>query len=232
VTTDVGESGVGHDATVERLGGVDAPSFRTHTDVSWVLDRYAIAAKVAGYKASLGAGLVLDPVALPTTSMMGQLLRAATYYFADLELAVVPRGQPGEYAMVKWLPVGTPFDLADTGLDGLALQGLDSTCSVGFTGSAGNGSAAVMAIPYNSPMRVIPTVYAGTTQYTHVSPARPGTANYGLIFVIGDSGVTFRVMYRLKRTELYCPRPLVYRQKNTVTFGKRQKFKLAGIDKE
>lgn len=231
-TTDVGESGVGHDATPEQLGGVTNPSFRAHTDVSWVLDRYALAAKVNGYKDTLGAGLVLDPVALPETSLMGQLLRAATYYFADMELAVVPRGQPGDYAMVKWLPVGTPFDLRDNSLDGLALQGLDSTCSVGFTGSAGNGSAAVVAIPYNSPMRAIPTKYAGTTQYTHTTPARPGTANFGLVFVLGESGVSFRILYRLKRAELYCPRPLVYRIKNNIAFSKRQKYKLAGIHKE
>lgn len=235
-TTDVGETGLGLDLDARQQGGHYRRPFRQHTDVEFLLDRFSIMALQTGSNSKVHAKsqyFEIDPTRVAFDTLITTLLKGATYYFADIEVAVVARGPVGEYGHVTWYPVGTPVDHdrddhPDTSTDTL---GLNSSVSVGFQGPSGTGSVAQMALPYTATWRVLPTKYTGDTAHEIVNSNTFSGGGFGAIVVVGPPTVGFRIMYRLKRTELYCPRPLISRL-NPGELTHRSKMDLVGIEKQ
>nr|WES72243.1 polyprotein [Foot-and-mouth disease virus O] len=192
-TTSTGESADPVTATVENYGGETQIQRRHHTDVSFILDRFV---KVT----PKGPTNVLDLMQTPPHTLVGALLRAATYYFADLEVAVKHEGD------LTWVPNGAPEAALDNTTNPTAYHKAPLTR---------------LALPYTAPHRVLATVYNGSCRYTggplpnvrgDLQVLAPKTArplptsfNYG---AIKATRVT-ELLYRMKRAETYCPRPLL-----------------------
>nr|UPO81477.1 polyprotein [Foot-and-mouth disease virus] len=176
-------------------GGSVVEKRRMHTDVAFVLDRFT---HVHTNKTTFNVDL-LDT---KNQTLVGAFLRASTYYFCDLEIACV-----GAHKRVYWQPNGAP-----------------RTTQLGDNPMvfAHNGVTR-FAIPYTAPHRLLATVYNGECRYTERTSAirgdravlaakyaesrhtLPSTFNFG--HVTADAPVD--VYYRMKRAELYCPRPLL-----------------------
>nr|UPO81493.1 polyprotein [Foot-and-mouth disease virus] len=176
-------------------GGSVVEKRRMHTDVAFVLDRFT---HVHTNKTTFNVDL-LDT---KNQTLVGAFLRASTYYFCDLEIACV-----GAHKRVYWQPNGAP-----------------RTTQLGDNPMvfAHNGVTR-FAIPYTAPHRLLATVYNGECRYTERTSAirgdravlaakyaesrhtLPSTFNFG--HVTADEPVD--VYYRMKRAELYCPRPLL-----------------------
>nr|UPO81510.1 polyprotein [Foot-and-mouth disease virus] len=176
-------------------GGSVVEKRRMHTDVAFVLDRFT---HVHTNKTTFNVDL-LDT---RNQTLVGAFLRASTYYFCDLEIACV-----GAHKRVYWQPNGAP-----------------RTTQLGDNPMvfAHNGVTR-FAIPYTAPHRLLATVYNGECRYTERTSAirgdravlaakyaesrhtLPSTFNFG--HVTADKPVD--VYYRMKRAELYCPRPLL-----------------------
>nr|UPO81485.1 polyprotein [Foot-and-mouth disease virus] len=176
-------------------GGSVVEKRRMHTDVAFVLDRFT---HVHTNKTTFNVDL-LDT---KNQTLVGAFLRASTYYFCDLEIACV-----GAHKRVYWQPNGAP-----------------RTTQLGDNPMvfAHNGVTR-FAIPYTAPHRLLATVYNGECRYTERTSAirgdravlaakyaesrhtLPSTFNFG--HVTADKPVD--VYYRMKRAELYCPRPLL-----------------------
>lgn len=110
---------------------------------------------------------------------------------------------------MTWYPVSAPKSFTQNlyNDDDNDFMTLSSNVSVGFQGPGGNSSVATFAIPYTSLYRVLPTTYNGTT--FHGGNTRVKQFNhtgFGEIFVTGLEDVKHRVLIRMKRAELYCPR--------------------------
>nr|7D3K_1 Chain 1, O/TIBET/99 VP1 [Foot-and-mouth disease virus]7D3L_1 Chain 1, O/TIBET/99 VP1 [Foot-and-mouth disease virus]7D3M_1 Chain 1, O/TIBET/99 VP1 [Foot-and-mouth disease virus]7EO0_1 Chain 1, O/TIBET/99 VP1 [Foot-and-mouth disease virus] len=192
-TTSTGESADPVTATVENYGGETQVQRRQHTDVSFILDRFV---KVTP-KDQIN---VLDLMQTPAHTLVGALLRTATYYFADLEVAVKHEGN------LTWVPNGAPETALDNTTNPTAYHKAPLTR---------------LALPYTAPHRVLATVYNGNCKYgeSPVTNARgdlqvlaqkaaralPTSFNYG---AIKATRVT-ELLYRMKRAETYCPRPLL-----------------------
>nr|UPO81504.1 polyprotein [Foot-and-mouth disease virus] len=176
-------------------GGSVVEKKRMHTNVAFVLDRFT---HVHTNKTTFNVDL-LDT---KNQTLVGAFLRASTYYFCDLEIACV-----GDHKRVYWQPNGAP-----------------RTTQLGDNPMvfAHNGVTR-FAIPYTAPHRLLATVYNGECRYTERASAirgdravlaakyaesrhtLPSTFNFG--HVTADKPVD--VYYRMKRAELYCPRPLL-----------------------
>nr|AFZ77053.1 poylprotein [Foot-and-mouth disease virus O] len=192
-TTSTGESADPVTATVENYGGETQVQRRQHTDVSFILDRFV---KVTP-KDQIN---VLDLMQTPAHTLVGALLRTATYYFADLEVAVKHEGN------LTWVPNGAPETALDNTTNPTAYHKAPLTR---------------LALPYTAPHRVLATVYNGDCKYgesrtTNVrgdlqvlaqKAARtlPTSFNYGAIKATRVN----ELLYRMKRAETYCPRPLL-----------------------
>nr|AYA84104.1 polyprotein [Foot-and-mouth disease virus O] len=192
-TTSAGESADPVTTTVENYGGETQVQRRQHTDVSFILDRFV---KVTP-KDQIN---VLDLMQTPAHTLVGALLRTATYYFADLEVAVKHEGD------LTWVPNGAPETALDNTTNPTAYHKAPLTR---------------LALPYTAPHRVLATVYNGNCKYgeSHVTNVRgdlqvlaqkaaralPTSFNYG---AIKATRVT-ELLYRMKRAETYCPRPLL-----------------------
>nr|ULR16512.1 polyprotein [Foot-and-mouth disease virus O] len=192
-TTSPGESADPVTATVENYGGQTQVQRRQHTDVAFILDRFV---KVTPQDQIN----VLDLMQAPAHTLVGALLRTATYYFADLEVAVKHEGN------LTWVPNGAPETALDNTTNPTAYHKAPLTR---------------LALPYTAPHRVLATVYNGSCKYggapvTNVrgdlqvlaqKAARklPTSFNYG---AIKATRVT-ELLYRMKRAETYCPRPLL-----------------------
>nr|QNT13159.1 polyprotein [Foot-and-mouth disease virus SAT 2] len=176
-------------------GGSVADKRRMHTDVAFVLDRFT---HVHTNKTTFN----VDLMDTRQHTLVGALLRASTYYFCDLEIACV-----GTHKRVYWQPNGAP-----------------RTTQLGDNPMVfAHNSVTRFAIPYTAPHRLLATAYNGECKYTdRVSAIRgdrtvlaakyadsrhtlPSTFNFG--HVTADQPVD--VYYRMKRAELYCPRPLL-----------------------
>nr|ULR16514.1 polyprotein [Foot-and-mouth disease virus O] len=192
-TTSPGESADPVTATVENYGGQTQVQRRQHTDVAFILDRFV---KVTPQDQIN----VLDLMQAPAHTLVGALLRTATYYFADIEVAVKHEGN------LTWVPNGAPETALDNTTNPTAYHKAPLTR---------------LALPYTAPHRVLATVYNGSCKYsgapvTNVrgdlqvlaqKAARklPTSFNYG---AIKATRVT-ELLYRMKRVETYCPRPLL-----------------------
>nr|AAT01787.1 polyprotein [Foot-and-mouth disease virus SAT 1] len=198
-TTSAGEGAdvVTVDATVH--GGNQRRTRRVHTDVAFLLDRFTLVGKTQDNR------MVLDMLKTKEKALVGAILRSATYYFADLEVACV-----GTNKWVGWLPNGAPVpkEVGDN--------------PVVFSH---NGTTR-FALPFTAPHRVLATVYNGGCKYKPTNEdARtnirgdlatlaerireqshiPTTFNYGIVLTEAQVDV----YVRMKRAELYCPRPLL-----------------------
>nr|UPO81495.1 polyprotein [Foot-and-mouth disease virus] len=176
-------------------GGSVVEKRRMHTDVAFVLDRFT---HVHTSKTTFS----VDLMDTKQHALVGALLRASTYYFCDLEIACV-----GKHTRVFWQPNGAPRTTV-LGDNPMVFAHNDVTR---------------FAIPYTAPHRLLATRYNGECKYTDkVSAIRgdravlaakyansrhelPSTFNFG--HVTADQPVD--VYYRMKRAELYCPRPLL-----------------------
>nr|UNO44532.1 polyprotein [Foot-and-mouth disease virus Asia 1]UNO44533.1 polyprotein [Foot-and-mouth disease virus Asia 1] len=190
-TTTVGESADPVTTTVENYGGETQAARRLHTDVGFVLDRFV---KLTNPKATQ----TLDLMQIPPHTLVGALLRSATYYFSDLEVALVHTGP------VTWVPNGAPKTALDCQTNPTAYQKQPITR---------------LALPYTAPHRVLATVYNGKTAYGQETPRRgdlaaiaqrvstnlPTSFNYG---AVKADNIT-ELLIRMKRAETYCPRPLL-----------------------
>nr|AYA84075.1 polyprotein [Foot-and-mouth disease virus O] len=192
-TTSTGESADPVTTTVENYGGETQVQRRQHTDVSFILDRFV---KVTPQDQIN----VLDLMQTPAHTLVGALLRTATYYFADLEVAVKHEGN------LTWVPNGAPEAALDNTTNPTAYHKAPLTR---------------LALPYTAPHRVLATVYNGNCKYggSNVTNVRgdlqvlaqkaarplPTSFNYG---AIKATRVT-ELLYRMKRAETYCPRPLL-----------------------
>nr|AMN16577.1 polyprotein [Foot-and-mouth disease virus SAT 2] len=176
-------------------GGSVVEKRRMHTDVAFVLDRFT---HVHTNKTTFN----VDLMDTKEKTLVGALLRASTYYFCDLEIACV-----GEHTRVFWQPNGAPraTELGDNPM------------------VFSHNKVTRFAIPYTAPHRLLSTVYNGECSYTQKAQAirgdravlahkyadtthsLPSTFNFG--HVTADKAVD--VYYRMKRAELYCPRPLL-----------------------
>nr|UPO81501.1 polyprotein [Foot-and-mouth disease virus] len=187
-------------------GGSVVEKRRMHTDVAFVLDRFT---HVHTNKTTFNVDL-LDT---KNQTLVGAFLRASTYYFCDLEIACV-----GDHKRVYWQPNGAP-----------------RTTQLGDNPMVfAHNRVTRFAIPYTAPHRLLATVYNGECRYTERTSAirgdravlaakyaesrhtLPSTFNFG--HVTADTPVD--VYYRMKRAELYCPRPLlpVYQHNNRDRF--------------
>nr|ANK58563.1 polyprotein [Foot-and-mouth disease virus SAT 3] len=216
-TTSSGEGGDVVTTDVTTHGGtVDQPR-RQHTNVEFLLDRFTHIGEITASK-------TIDLLDTKEHTLVGAILRSATYYFCDLEVAVLGTSQ-----WVAWVPNGCPH--TDRVEDNPVVH-------------AKNGVTR-FALPYTAPHQVLATVYNGNCKYSntqHVTPRRgdmaalaqrvanettrctPTTFNFGRLLC--DTG---SVYYRMKRAELYCPRPLMVRYTHTTD---RYKIKLVAPDKQ
>nr|AAT01740.1 polyprotein [Foot-and-mouth disease virus Asia 1] len=190
-TTTAGESADPVTTTVENYGGETQAARRLHTDVAFVLDRFV---KLTQPKNTQ----TLDLMQIPSHTLVGALLRSATYYFSDLEVALVHTGS------VTWVPNGAPKDALDNHTNPTAYQKQPITR---------------LALPYTAPHRVLATVYNGKTTYGEqstrhgdlatlaqgVSNRLPTSFNYGAV----KADTITELLIRMKRAETYCPRPLL-----------------------
>ncbi len=198
-TTSAGESADPVTTTVENYGGETQVQRRQHTDVAFILDRFV---KVKPQEQVN----VLDLMQIPAHTLVGALLRTATYYFSDLELAVKHEGD------LTWVPNGAPEAALNNTTNPTAYHKEPLTR---------------LALPYTAPHRVLATVYNGSSKYGDTSTnnvrgdlqvlaqkaerALPTSFNYG---AIKATRVT-ELLYRMKRAETYCPRPLLAIQPST-----------------
>nr|ABI93995.1 polyprotein [Foot-and-mouth disease virus Asia 1] len=190
-TTTTGESADPVTTTVENYGGETQTARRLHTDVAFVLDRFV---KLTAPKNAQ----TLDLMQIPSHTLVGALLRSATYYFSDLEVALVHTGP------VTWVPNGSPKDALDNQTNPTAYQKQPITR---------------LALPYTAPHRVLATVYNGKTTYGETPSRRgdmaaltqrlserlPTSFNYGAV----KAETITELLIRMKRAETYCPRPLL-----------------------
>nr|8HBG_A Chain A, VP1 of capsid protein [Foot-and-mouth disease virus A]8HBI_A Chain A, VP1 of capsid protein [Foot-and-mouth disease virus A]8HBJ_A Chain A, VP1 of capsid protein [Foot-and-mouth disease virus A]8HEE_A Chain A, VP1 of capsid protein [Foot-and-mouth disease virus]8HEE_D Chain D, VP1 of capsid protein [Foot-and-mouth disease virus]8HEE_E Chain E, VP1 of capsid protein [Foot-and-mouth disease virus]8HEE_F Chain F, VP1 of capsid protein [Foot-and-mouth disease virus]8HEE_G Chain G, VP len=191
-TTSAGESADPVTTTVENYGGETQVQRRHHTDVGFIMDRFV---KINNTNPTH----VIDLMQTHQHGLVGALLRAATYYFSDLEIVVRHEGN------LTWVPNGAP----------------EAALS-----NAGNPTAynkapfTRLALPYTAPHRVLATVYNGTSKYSttgertrgdlgalaaRVATQLPASFNFGAIRATDIS----ELLVRMKRAELYCPRPLL-----------------------
>nr|AWC08699.1 polyprotein [Foot-and-mouth disease virus SAT 1] len=198
-TTSAGEGAEPVTTDTSQHGGSSRRARRQHTDVSFLLDRFTLIGKTQDHK------LVLDLLQTREKALVGAILRSATYYFSDLEVACV-----GTNKWVGWTPNGAP-QLREVGDNPVVFSRNDTTR---------------FALPYTAPHRLLATVYNGDCKYqpagqpprTHVrgdlatlaeriaSVAHiPTSFNYGQIYTEDDVDV----YVRMKRAELYCPRPVL-----------------------
>ena len=190
-TTTTGESADPVTTTVENYGGETQTARRLHTDVAFVLDRFV---KLTQPKSTQ----TLDLMQIPSHTLVGALLRSATYYFSDLEVALVHTGP------VTWVPNGAPKTALNNHTNPTAYQKQPITR---------------LALPYTAPHRVLSTVYNGKTTYGEESSRRgdlaalarrvnnrlPTSFNYGAV----KADTITELLIRMKRAETYCPRPLL-----------------------
>nr|AAT01784.1 polyprotein [Foot-and-mouth disease virus SAT 1] len=198
-TTSAGEGADPVTTDTSEHGGAPRTARRVHTDVAFLLDRFTLVGRTEGNK------LVLDLLTTKEKSLVGALLRAATYYFSDMEVACV-----GTNKWVGWAPNGSPV-LSEVGDNPVVFS---------------HNNTTRFAIPYTAPHRVLATVYNGDCKYkpTNAPPREnirgdlatlaeriasethiPTTFNYGIIYTEAEVDVYLR----MKRAELYCPRPLL-----------------------
>nr|AAT01791.1 polyprotein [Foot-and-mouth disease virus SAT 2] len=194
-TTSAGEGAEVVTTDPSTHGGQVKEKRRMHTDVAFVLDRFT---HVHTNKTTFN----VDLMDTKEKTLVGALLRASTYYFCDLEIACV-----GTHKRVYWQPNGAP-----------------RTTQLGDNPMVfSNNGVTRFAVPYTAPHRLLSTVYNGECEYgTTVTAIRgdravlaakyantrhtlPSTFNFG--HVTADQPVD--VYYRMKRAELYCPRPLL-----------------------
>nr|ABI93986.1 polyprotein [Foot-and-mouth disease virus Asia 1] len=190
-TTTAAESADPVTTTVENYGGETQTARRLHTDVAFVLDRFV---KLTSPKNTQ----TLDLMQIPLHTLVGALLRSATYYFSDLEVALVHTGP------VTWVPNGAPKTALYNQTNPTAYQKQPITR---------------LALPYTAPHRVLATVYNGKTAYGTETPGRgdlaaiaqrvnnslPTSFNYGAV----RADTITELLIRMKRAETYCPRPLL-----------------------
>nr|AEE65044.1 polyprotein [Foot-and-mouth disease virus A] len=191
-TTTVGESADPVTTTVENYGGETQIQRRHHTDVGFIMDRFV---KIG----TTNPTHVIDLMQTHQHGLVGALLRAATYYFSDLEIMVRHSGN------LTWVPNGAPeAALSNTG-----------------NPTAYNKEPFTrLALPYTAPHRVLATVYNGTSKYStgsgrtrgdlgqlaaRTAAQLPASFNFGAIKADG----IHELLVRMKRAELYCPRPLL-----------------------
>nr|QGW35996.1 polyprotein [Foot-and-mouth disease virus SAT 1] len=198
-TTSAGEGAEPVTTDASQHGGDRRTTRRHHTDVSFLLDRFTLVGKTQDNK------LTLDLLQTKEKALVGAILRAATYYFSDLEVACV-----GDNKWVGWTPNGAP-ELAEVGDNPVVFS---------------KGRTTRFALPYTAPHRCLATAYNGDCKYkpTGTAPREnirgdlatlaariasethiPTTFNYGRIYT--DTEVD--VYVRMKRAELYCPRPVL-----------------------
>nr|5ACA_1 Chain 1, Vp1 [Foot-and-mouth disease virus SAT 2] len=176
-------------------GGAVTEKKRVHTDVAFVMDRFT-------HVLTNRTAFAVDLMDTNEKTLVGALLRAATYYFCDLEIACL-----GEHERVWWQPNGAPRTTT--------LRDNPMVFS--------HNNVTRFAVPYTAPHRLLSTRYNGECKYTQQSTAirgdravlaakyantkhkLPSTFNFG--YVTADKPVD--VYYRMKRAELYCPRPLL-----------------------
>nr|QPB41068.1 polyprotein [Bovine rhinitis B virus] len=229
--TDVGESGHYKTLDARQQQGDKQPTFRLHTDVAFALDRFTQLKTTSGNKEDTHNNFTnLDLMTLPNGTFVKTLLSSCTYFFSDLEISVNARGQVPPWAHVTWYPVSAPRSFTQNLYDDddNDFMTLSSNVSVGFQGPGGGSSVATFAIPYTSLYRVLPTTYNGTT--FHGGNARTKQFNhtgFGEIFVTGLDDVKHRVLVRIKRAELYCPR-FIQAPHNSSALSSRYKTTLAG----
>nr|WQN06232.1 polyprotein [Foot-and-mouth disease virus] len=188
-TTTAGESADPVTTTVENYGGETQVQRRHHTDVAFVLDRF-VKVQVSDNQHTL------DMMQVHKDSIVGALLRAATYYFSDLEIAVTHTGK------LTWVPNGAPVSALENTSNPTAYH---------------KGPLTRLALPYTAPHRVLATAYTGTTTYTstrggdltHLAAAHarrlPTSFNFGAV----KAETITELLVRMKRAELYCPRPIL-----------------------
>nr|CAB62902.1 polyprotein [Foot-and-mouth disease virus SAT 2] len=176
-------------------GGKVTTPRRVHTDVAFLLDR-------STHVHTNTTAFVVDLMDTKEKALVGAILRSATYYFCDLEVACV-----GKHKHVFWQPNGAPRT-TQLGDNPMVLS---------------RNNVTRFAIPFTAPHRLLSTVYNGECEYTKTVTAirgdrevlaqkyssakhsLPSTFNFG--FVTADKPVD--VYYRMKRAELYCPRALL-----------------------
>nr|ABD67455.1 polyprotein [Foot and mouth disease virus C] len=188
-TTTTGESADPVTTTVENYGGETQVQRRHHTDVAFVLDRF-VEVTVSGNQHTL------DVMQAHKDNIVGALLRAATYYFSDLEIAVTHTGK------LTWVPNGAPVSALNNTTNPTAYH---------------KGPVTRLALPYTAPHRVLATAYTGTTTYTasargdlaHLTTTHarhlPTSFNFGAV----KAETITELLVRMKRAELYCPRPIL-----------------------
>nr|YP_001686941.1 VP1 [bovine rhinitis B virus 1] len=210
--TDVGETGRYKILDATQQNGHSANTFRLHTDVSFALDRYALLSVVSGNASNTHQRYTnLDPTKLPADTFMKKLIDSCTYYFSDLEVTVIAKGEVPAWANVIWHPVGAPHTFTNDNLpdDVNVYLTTSSNVSVGFTGPSSSGSIATFAVPYTSFYRVLPTKYAGRTLFVKQEQFEPfNHGGFGEIITTGREATKHRVLIRMKRAEMYCPRAL------------------------
>nr|7FEJ_1 Chain 1, A/AF/72 VP1 [Foot-and-mouth disease virus] len=191
-TTTTGESADPVTTTVENYGGETQVQRRQHTNVGFIMDRFV---KIP----SQSPTHVIDLMQTHQHGLVGALLRAATYYFSDLEIVVRHDDN------LTWVPNGAPETALHNTSNPTAYR---------------KGPFTRLALPYTAPHRVLATVYNGTTKYStgnagrrgdlgslaaRVAAQLPASFNFGAI----RATVIHELLVRMKRAELYCPRPLL-----------------------
>nr|QDZ26485.1 polyprotein [Foot-and-mouth disease virus A] len=211
-TTATGESADPVTTTVENYGGETQVQRRHHTSVEFIMDRF-VKLGVSG------PTHVIDLMQAHQHGLVGALLRASTYYFSDLEVVVRHEGN------LTWVPNGAPE---------AALANMSNPTAYHkepFTR---------LALPYTAPHRVLATVYNGTSRYSTTTSGRRGdlgplaarvTAQLPASFNYGALRATtiHELLVRMKRAELYCPRPLLATE---VSVGDRHKQKIIAPAKQ
>ncbi|ASV51922.1 polyprotein [Foot-and-mouth disease virus SAT 1] len=218
-TTSAGEGAEVVTVDVSAHGGNARPTRRQHTDVAFLLDRFTKIGKTTDNK------LVLDLLKTKEKALVGALLRSATYYFCDLEVAAV-----GTNKWVGWVPNGSPV-----------VNEVDDNPVV-FS----HNGVTRFALPYTAPHQVLATVYKGSCKYKPTTEAQPAAIrgdfatlaarlssethiptsfNFGMILTESEVDV----YVRMKRAELYCPRPLLTTYAHT---GDRYKVELVAPEKQ
>nr|QXV86630.1 polyprotein [Mosavirus sp.] len=201
-------------------------SLATHTDLSFVFDRswhlsaFQIPVTTAAY----------SPIVWPLS--LGQMfkqnkelywfLKALTYFKCDLEVALVPRicrrTDTGDVLLnlpvklvAKFYPVGATLNTTATTPFG-ANEGFWSVVGPLPTMYGDMSRPITFAVPYTSPLSVIPTEYLGYADFdkTVITKEAPG-ASFGTVLMTAWAmpGTTINVdaFVRLRNFKGFVPRP-------------------------
>ncbi|AEM05833.1 polyprotein [mosavirus A1] len=196
--------------TIEDFEGKELGSLTTHTGLGFVFDRsFGISHIKLDNTASYTMDLSMEVL---MTKELAWWLSSVTYFKADLEITVLPimmKATPFKLA-AKFYPVGSTVNIVANPTSTEGFLTITGPCPM-ILGM--DRQPLTFAVPYTSPLSVMPTKYLGFADYARTELANwaPGASfgalRLGLLNENQEDKVAVLVFVRFKNFRAYCPRP-------------------------